>query len=828
MLGMEEKLREAEETFQAIIDGVPDGMLLAESGTGKLLLCNRALCRMLGHADSDLKRLRYEILGNEVLQHIHAGPEHDEQTSLSAPVIRSDGSSFQADITVSPLIFHEQRCLLVYFRDSGAMHNAQESLRRQQELTSQIVDNIPHVVFWKDRESRYLGCNTSAARITGLASPADIVGKSDFDMPWTRDEAEYYRKVDREVMESGMAQMNIEESQRQADGSDVFILTSKVPLRNKDGKVAGILGIFSDITERKKMEIALRESEERYHAIFKKSKVPMLLIDPRDGAIVEANEAACRYYAYPAGQLEQMRITDINTFSQEQVRQEMLRAEQERRSHFYFRHRLAGGEIRDVEVHSGPLRIGRRELLYSVIHDITERRQAEKLLRESEARFRRVLENAPVGVEIFALNGRFMLVNKVLCDIVGVMKEELESMSIDDITDPDDKEIGSLNRKKLLSGEILVARYEKRYLRRDGRQVWMQINMTLERDESGAPLYFIGMAEDIGKRKEAEQRISFLAHHDRLTGLPNRELFADRLSRSISQAKRKHEHLALLFLDLDGFKAVNDKFGHDAGDAVLKVVAKRLLECVREIDTVARLGGDEFAIIFDEIEDVALLSEVAEQIIRSLDVPIPLDAKRECSIGVSIGIAGYPEHGTEIDRLMRAADDAMYASKRHGKNRYTLFTWRAEGYSGDYPWITMDESHLTGSPELDRQHQVLVNMLNNLNDAVRNSESQQTVDRMFDEMVAYAEKHFEFEERLMVKYAYPDMLPHKDEHERLKLEAKYLREELKQGGELLVLQSVKDWLLAHTVNIDKPFAEYLMRRSEGNVELGLNSELAAE
>ena len=560
-----------------------------------------------------------------------------------------------------------------------------------------------------------------------------------------------------------------------------------------------------------KLAEELRESGDRYRVLFTKAKIPMLLIDPQDGAIIEANEAACRYYGYDPEQFGGMHITEINTFTPEQVQEEMRRADQEKRSHFYFRHRLANGEVHDVEVHSGPLTINSRHLLYSVIHDITERRQAEQRLQASEARFRHILEYAPLGISITDMSGRFIQVNKAFCEIIGYPRDELLDMVIDDITYPDDRNKKKQGLHDLLNGEEKTAKYEKRYVRKNGQQIWIQVSVSIERDQNQAPLYFIRMIEDISRRKEVERRISFLAQHDRLTELPNRDLFMDRFSGSLSRARRKSKKLALFFLDLDEFKEVNDNYGHEAGDVVLKTISRRLVACVRNVDTVARLGGDEFAIIFDEVENPRDVAPVAEKIIKQLSRTIVIQSTCECNVGVSIGIAIYPENGDEIDRLMSAADDAMYESKRHGKNTYTYFKGRAHGYAANHPWIALDDECLFGEPEIDHQHLELMHMLNELNDSVRRNDPPEDVTRLFDGLISYAEMHFAAEEQMMDKYRYPERGMHKNEHRRLIEEAHYLKEKLARGGELLVLQSLKDWLLAHIIHVDKPFMEYLSR-----------------
>ena len=287
-------------------------------------------------------------------------------------------------------------------------------------------------------------------------------------------------------------------------------------------------------------------------------------------------------------------------------------------------------------------------------------------------------------------------------------------------------------------------------------------------------------------------------------------MFYDRLSQSVSQARRKHERLTLLFLDLDGFKAVNDNFGHEAGDLVLKAVARRLQACVRGVDTVARLGGDEFTIILSEVEKAEDVISVTEKIIQKLAEPVLLNDEHKCRVGVSIGIASYPEDGYELDKLMSAADCAMYESKAVGKNTFTFFKEKQSEQANHQPWIAIDASYLLGVPEIDQQHQELANMINRLNDAVKNCASAEAAMHLFDDMILYARYHFDAEERLMNQYGYMEDEAHKQRHQRLIGEANYLREKFIQGDELLVLQSLKDWLLTHILDTDKPLAGHFI------------------
>ena len=178
---------------------------------------------------------------------------------------------------------------------------------------------------------------------------------------------------------------------------------------------------------------------------------------------------------------------------------------------------------------------------------------------------------------------------------------------------------------------------------------------------------------DITERRQAETRLAYMANYDSVTGLPNRHLLRERLDRAIKHEARSHRHLAVMFLDLDNFKSINDTLGHDVGDRVLQVVANRLLACLRESDTVARIGGDEFTVLVEDMTTMESIAALAQQIIDSLSLPFPLDG-REMFCTVSVGIAIYPDDSESLDGLMKSADSAMYRAKEQGRNTYRFFT----------------------------------------------------------------------------------------------------------------------------------------------------------
>ncbi len=298
------------------------------------------------------------------------------------------------------------------------------------------------------------------------------------------------------------------------------------------------------------------------------------------------------------------------------------------------------------------------------------RRESESLLRVSEARFRSTLEHAPIGMGVASIDGRFIEANQSFCKLLGYTREELLQLTITKITHPDDRAISLERIKEMLEGKINSSQLEKLYIRKDGRAVWVQVTVSLLRDDSGTPLNFIGQIEDITERKRYQEEIRQLAYSDALTGLPNRRLLFDRLNQALAHAQRHRCSLAVMFLDLDRFKDVNDTLGHDVGDELLKIVAERLELCVRGGDTVSRQGGDEFVIVLSEIAQQQDAALVAEKILDVLSQPVTIH-RHTLRITTSIGIAIYMvDSADDAMNLMKKADIAMYQAKEAGRNGF--------------------------------------------------------------------------------------------------------------------------------------------------------------
>ena len=314
------------------------------------------------------------------------------------------------------------------------------------------------------------------------------------------------------------------------------------------------------------------------------------------------------------------------------------------------------------------------------------------------------------------------------------------------------------------------------------------------------------------------------ATHDHLTGLPNRSLFFERLSRELSRVRRADKPLALVFLDLDGFKLINDQHGHEAGDAVLVAVAKRWQAAMRDTDTVARLGGDEFAIILPHADRSEDLQAIATKLIQLAGQPVQLPDQTSVQVGVSVGISLYPVHGTEMDTLMVAADTAMYQSKGRGKNRYTLAESPAVAEPDASDWLVFTDAHLTGIPEVDQQHRNLVRLVNEINRTVVGSnlagnastDTLRRVHSLLDELFVATRQHFETENRLMAAVDYPGRAAHEQSHANLLVELGQLRNRMAEGDEQLLLQTLKDWLLHHFEHADRALGAFVAGLAEND------------
>jgi diguanylate cyclase (GGDEF)-like protein/hemerythrin-like metal-binding protein/PAS domain S-box-containing protein len=347
-------------------------------------------------------------------------------------------------------------------------------------------------------------------------------------------------------------------------------------------------------------------------------------------------------------------------------------------------------------------------------------------------------------------------------------------------------------------------------LRRDGTVIQVEASARRVRDHEHPIL--IGMLADVTDRVRAERELHQLAFTDVLTGLPNRALLIDRVTQAVHHTRRYGEGFALLLLDLDGFKDVNDSRGHDAGDTVLKVVARRLLDCVRESDTVARMGGDEFTVLLNRASQRPALERIARKVVAAVAEPIDL-GEGSARVGASVGVALCPTHGLTLDALLAAADGAMYASKERGKGCYTFADDSTPlASSREVPLIAWSNDHEVGVAVIDQQHRELVTRVNGLARAIAAAEETARVRDLLADLSGYTAMHFATEEALMATYDVGGADLHREQHQQLLSELSAFDDRLEADGLSRTLVAIKEWLLAHIDHADRALGRALNAR----------------
>jgi len=336
----------------------------------------------------------------------------------------------------------------------------------------------------------------------------------------------------------------------------------------------------------------------------------------------------------------------------------------------------ANGEIRWVwERGMGVLNpVGDIVAVDGFVQDITERKESQEALREAERRYYELFENAIEGIFRTTVDGKYIDANPALARIYGYDSPDELMESLNDIRNQ--LYVNPRRRDEfmdLIAARGIVSSFESQVYRKNGEVIWISENARAVHDSEGRIVCFEGTVEDITELKLYQARIEQQAHYDALTGLANRTLLQDRLSHAIRSAKSYGSSLAVVFVDLDRFKYVNDSLGHHVGDELLRSMAERLKASVRESDTVARIGGDEFVLLINGYGDPETVAPVLERLMAEVSRPWAT-SQGEFNVTCSIGVALYPTDGATAEELLKHADSAMYRAKEKGRNNFQFFT----------------------------------------------------------------------------------------------------------------------------------------------------------
>jgi diguanylate cyclase (GGDEF)-like protein/PAS domain S-box-containing protein len=455
------------------------------------------------------------------------------------------------------------------------------------------------------------------------------------------------------------------------DGSTFPVSGEAITTRDAAGELQHWIAWFEDLTERRAAEQARRDASEIIEAAFAYAPNAVALIGI-DGCFMRINAAVCEMLGRPSEELIGAKTVTCCHPDDVAVTEAAYLEHATSRTPVTIDKRFVrpdgtvvwafcrGITVRDPE--------GNPRYMVSHFIDVTARRLAEQREAEAQQRFATAFADAPIGLALVGLDGRWIKVNRTLCELTGYSEVRLLELSFREITHPDDLHEDLREVERLLAGEIDTFRMETRYITAQGEVLWINLAVSLVRDSEHRSLHFIRQSEDISERKHLEASLQHLADHDSLTDVWNRRRFRDELRCQISRCQRYDEHAALLSIDLDAFKQVNDTYGHKAGDAMLKRIAEELRKRLRATDSLARVGGDEFAVILTHIsaDDTTQLAAILGEVVSASS--IRADGV-EIALSASIGVVLLDDTTTNAESALDRADRAMYKAKPTGRYR---------------------------------------------------------------------------------------------------------------------------------------------------------------
>ena len=805
-------LQASETRYRRLFETAQDGILILNAETGEINDVNPYMIDMLHYS-------REEFLGMKLWE---VSPFKDKAFNKSAfkelqdkgyirykdlPLETKEGKPVAVEFVSNVYQANGNKVIQCNIRNITERKRTQEALRESEEKYRWVLNNMADVVVVMDMNMRFTYVSPSIMLMRGYT--AQEAAAQTIEQVMTPESLQIVAKFYEEEMKleaSGTADparsriLEVEEYRK--DGSIVLMENHLSFLRDETKKAVGIISLTRDITERKRMEAALLESEKQYRLVVENAKESIIIT--QNEKVLFVNSAAIGMMGYSKEILTSKSFIDfIHPDDRDMVVDHHIRRirGEEVSPVYSFRIITQDGTIIWCELNATVIQWKGKPATLVFLNNITERKQADEELKESERKYRLLADNIQDVIFVLDMNLSFIYVSPSVKRLMGYEQEELLKLQASELMTPSSWDLAttklSKEIKKYEQGEInTLQELQLEIRRKDGTTVWTEVKISFIRDETRQPVGVIGVSRDITERKrmeeklrfeekrfrafvehasdmivlvnregvipyvnpaiesilgykpeeriganggeivhpddvkaladvfttlsrdtsspvingelrlrhkdgswrtleavgsnlinnnvvesiiinyrditerkKAEEQIQYLATHDLLTDLPSLRFARDRLSVALNMARRYKKAVAVMFIDLDGFKDVNDTLGHDAGDYVLQHVARRMLSCVRETDIVSRVGGDEFLIIATEINAPENVVQIAKKVIHMVSQPIIFNG-RQAIVSASIGIALFPDDGIDMDQLIKKADEAMYSVKKAGKNGF--------------------------------------------------------------------------------------------------------------------------------------------------------------
>ncbi len=525
-----------------------------------------------------------------------------------------------------------------------------------------LADTLGELASRHSPDGRYTYVSAGSRGLTGY-EPEELVGRSSLDFIHPNDVDDVRGAY--AAMLKGSDRIDVRYRFRRKDGAYIECETTARAIRDAAGEIVEMVVIGRNVGN----EIAGDALRRMWEICFKRTSRGITVVDAKTGTIVSLNPALAEMHGGTVGDFVGKPLRVLFTpESAERIPDVSETVDKNAFVSYDSEHvRLDGGvfPVR-AEAMAAPDEKGTVQYRIAWYDDLTERLETERRAGRLQRDFEAAFHAAPHGVAIVGVDGRFLHLNQKLAVILGYTTAELKEMTFQEITHPDDLDADLVQVDELLSGELDTYEMEKRYFTKGGHLIWVLLAVAMVREDDGTPRHFISQVQDISARKRLEQHTYELANRDPITSLYNRRRFEEELKRQIGRCREAGEGAALLLLDLDRFKNVNDSDGHVAGDRLIRLVGRALDERIHEPDIAARIGGDEFAVILRDI-DLAQARNVAEELRLAVT---GADMERDCT--ASVGLCRLHGDVPDAETCFRAVDRAMYRAKGQGRDRVVV------------------------------------------------------------------------------------------------------------------------------------------------------------
>ncbi|MDQ9169872.1 PAS domain S-box protein [Oxalobacteraceae bacterium R-40] len=729
-----EALQQINQRLSLILDSSSEGICGIEVDHHCTFI-NQAGAAMLGYAPD-------ELIGMPVHEAFYARKTPEQLTEQECKLFkaiskgatvrseedlfwRKDGTSFPVLYSLSPMVADGKPSgVVVTYRDISEKKKAEE---RERSVASQILSaaeaNAKFKTFFEQGsffcgvvalDGSLIEANHLSFKLCGYKREEQI-GRKFWECGWWNRSTEVMEKVKKSVLDAAAGKSSRQEiAYFWANGSEHVTEMTLAPITDANGKFLYVAATGTDITEKIQYAKALQRSEERFRSLSEFS--PDAIFVELHGICVYANIAAAHLLGAKAVEdlIGRRTLDFLDAEFHEIVRAHRAMNKDERKKSplLDLKIRRLDGAMAFAQAACGEVIWEDKPAIQIMLRDVTELKETQDKLRHISERLQLAIEGSGEGIwDWDILNDRFTFaggLNKILGrPTISTLSEAEEWHRA---IHPDDYERVLSTFREALEEKTPLYECEYRLRTRSGHWKWIWARgIIVDRDKHGRPTMMTGTLTDITARKESDELAWRHANLDALTSLPNRRLFRERLEMELLKVRRSSHQLAVLFIDLDGFKQVNDLYGHDAGDLLLMEAAHRLKNCVRETDTVARLGGDEFTIILTELVNLDHVEFVCQKILSSLAETFHL-GKEIGYISGSIGVSLYPMDAETPEDLIRKADQAMYAAKHTGKNQFNYFTKEMDDRAHNRLRITNELRHALQFGQLAVHYQPVVDL----------------------------------------------------------------------------------------------------------------------